>query len=99
MGIVMTDSLMRRLDPEAYIEFEHGYAPGPVTITRIKVVRDPERRYYHYEDDKGNRVTGQQVEDMLLAHNRADLRVHDGEHKTGICRFSFRGFFTTGRYV
>lgn len=82
---------------DLYLELVHGYAPGPVTVTRIKV--KPTDHYFQYEDDKGNRVMAHQLEEMLLAHNRAELRVHDGVHTEGECRFLFRGFYTMGRFV
>jgi hypothetical protein len=90
---------MRRVDPEAYIELEYGRAPGAARVIRVRVVRDEAHRYYRYEDGDGHRLSGSQIENALLAHDLADLRVHDGIHATGPCRFSFRGFWIIGRYV
>ena len=82
---------------DLYLELVHGYSPGPITTTRIKIKTVD--HYYQYEDDKGNRVRANQLEEMLLAHNRAELRIHDGVHTEGECRFYFRGFYTDGRFV
>lgn len=86
-----------RPENDSYIELEHRFESGEVKITRVTLA---DMEYgFHLKDTEGNYVLGRRMEQMLLAKELVELRVHDSVHSSGEFKFLYRGFYTKGRYV